>query len=360
MSVTAPPRPPTPAVADALEALREEALIKEARARARRRRRRYAAALAVATAIVGLGAVFALRPDKGGAQPSAAARPLAPTAASATRSTIVFATNPSGKALLYRMNSDGSGLHRLFSWKTLWQRVGHWGTWPALSPDGRHIAFQAGTPRRPGIEIANLDGTGVHWVNGGEHPTWSPDGTYIAYSTWSEEIDVEHPDGTGWRLVTLHGRFPSWSPDGTKLAYVCRPRHASLCVMNVDGTGQHQIAAAASYATPAWSPDGSKIAFVGRKLILVPDALPDGRLVSHVYVVDANGTNLRQLPPRVSYKSTDCSPAWSPNGKQIAFSPNTFGRVGGIYLMSSDGRNVVRVKGTTSFTCGISWRRTPA
>ena len=243
MSVTAPPRPPTPAVADALEALREEALIKEARARARRRRRRYAAALAVATAIVGLGAVFALHPDKGGAQPSAAARPLAPTAASATRSTIVFATNPSGKALLYRMNSDGSGLHRLFSWKTLWQRVGHWGTWPALSPDGRHIAFQAGTPRRPGIEIANLDGTGVHWVNGGEHPTWSPDGTYIAYSTWSEEIDVEHPDGTGWRLVTLHGRFPSWSPDGTKLAYVCRPRHASLCVMNVDGTGQHQIAA---------------------------------------------------------------------------------------------------------------------
>lgn len=361
MSVIAPPRPPSPAVADSLEALREEALIKEARQRARRRRQRYAALVAMATVIAGLVAVFALRPDTGGAQPSATSRPLAPAATSATRSTIVFTTNPSGTSMLYRMNADGTGLHRLFSWQTLWQRVGHWGSWPALSPDGRHIAFQAGTPRRPGIDVANLDGTGVHWVNGGMHPTWSPDGTHIAYSTWSQEIYTERPDGTDWRLVTLRGLFPSWSPDGTKLAYVCRPRNASLCVMNADGTGQHQIAAAASYATPAWSPDGTRIAFVGRKLNFVPGvALPDGRHVSHVYVINANGTNLRRLPPRVSYKSTDCSPAWSPNGKQIAFSPNTFGRIGGIYLMNADGRNVVHIKGTTSFTCGISWRRTPA
>ena len=78
MPVTAPPRPPSPAAADALKALREEALIREARERARRRRRRYAAALAIAAAIVGTGAVFAMRPDTGGAQPSAAARPFTP------------------------------------------------------------------------------------------------------------------------------------------------------------------------------------------------------------------------------------------------------------------------------------------
>lgn len=367
MPVTAPPRPPTGL--DTLEALREQALIKEARARARRRHQRYAAAVAIALTILGTGAVFAMRTDNGGTQPSPAAQPLAPAGASATRSTLLFAVwGPNITALIYRINADGTGLRRLFSWKTLW-RVGHWGSWPALSPDGRQVAFQAGTLRRPGIEIGNLDGTGVHWVNGGMRPTWSPDGTHIAYSTSTREIYTERPDGTDWRLLTLHGVYPAWSPDGKKLAYICippnHPDSHGLCITNTDGTDQHEIAAMSDYTTPSWSPDSTKIAFLGNKMIRVRGfPLVDGRLDVRVYVINANGTNLRRLAPRVNYKNYDCSPAWSPNGKQIAFSltdPNAdHHSIGGIYLMDADGRHVVHLKGTTGFTCGISWQRTPA
>lgn len=352
MPVTAPLRSSTRA--DTLTGLRDQALITEARDRAWRRRRRYAAAAAVAV-VIGTGAAFAIRADSGGARSPHAAQRLAPAAPSSTRSMIVFTVwNPNNTAQIYRINADGSGLHRLLNWKTLW-RVGHWGSWPALSPDGRHVSFQAGTLRRPAIEVANLDGTHVHWVNGGAHPTWSPDGTHIAYSTRPQGIYVERPDGTDWRFVSPRGNFPSWSPDGTRLAYVCtpdqHPGRAHLCVMNADGTGRHRMVSPASYATPAWSPDGTKIAYLR------------GWPHVHVYVINADGTNPRQLAPRVSYKNVDCGPAWSPNGKQIAFSPTIpqiDGGPGGIYLMDADGRNLVHLKGTTGATCGITWKRTPA
>ena len=162
MPVTAPPRPPSHT--DTVEALREQALIKEARERARRRHQRYAAAVAIATAIIGAGAAFAMRPDNGGAQPSAAAHPLAPAAPNGTRSTIVFAVLTRG-TLLYRINADGTGLHRLLSWKTQF-RVAVTGRPGRHSrpTDARSPSRQA-LGRRPGIDVANLDGTDVHWIN---------------------------------------------------------------------------------------------------------------------------------------------------------------------------------------------------
>lgn len=376
MPVAAPPRPP--AQADTLEALREQALIKEARQRARRRHQRYAAAVAIATAIVGLGASFAMRPDNGGVRPSAAAHPLAPAAASARRSTIVFAIwHRNITATLYSINADGTGLHRLLS-KSAAKLAGHRPSWPALSPDGHQVAYQTGIEPRTAIDVVNLNGTNLRQIALGGRPTWSPDGTKIAYEfpysrtppgAYEPDVYVIHADRTAPHRLARWAWRPAWSPDGTKLAYTCvtpQTGDAHLCVMNADGTGRHRIAAVAADSTPAWSPDGTKIAFLGYKMIYVPGypkIAANGTPQVRVYVINANGTNLRRLTPLVSFKNQDCGPVWSPSGKQIAFSPTDpimDGTIGGIYLMNPDGRHVVHLKGTTGFTCGISWQRTPA
>jgi Tol biopolymer transport system component len=362
MAVTAPPRPP-PARAHAVEAVREQALIKEARERARRRRQRFAV-VAASVAVVGLGVAVAMRPDREGARPSGgAARRLAPGAPSGTRSTIVFARWHNSKATLYTIHSDGTHLRRLLHGSQA-KLAGYSPSWPALSPDGRLLAFQTGTWGAFSIDVVKLDGGGVHEVvPTGGRPAWSPDGTKIAYSLLvgkPQGIYVARADGTARRRLTQGDVFASWSPAGTKLAYACsrpaRGEHSGLCVMNADGTDQHRIAPIGDFARPAWSPDGSRIAFIG--------GFPEVR----VYVVNADGTQLRRLAPFVSERSQDCGPAWSPDGKRIAFTPSvltvespsgTYIRLGGIYLMDANGRHVVHLQGTTGDACGISWQRTP-
>ena len=69
--------------------------------------------------------------------------------------------------------------------------------------------------------------------------------------------------------------------------------------------------------------------------------------------MNANGTGVRRLAPRMDYKNQDCNVAWSPDGKRLAFS----GMRGGIYLMSTDGTGVSPLNGVPRDACGIAWRR---
>jgi Tol biopolymer transport system component len=73
--------------------------------------------------------------------------------------------------------------------------------------------------------------------------------------------------------------------------------------------------------------------------------------------MNADGSEQRRLPPHINYKNQDCNLAWSPDGTRIAFTPDNK-PLGGIYLMSTSGKGVVRLKGTTGGDgCGISWQR---
>ncbi len=64
-------------------------------------------------------------------------------------------------------------------------------------------------------------------VSGGARPAWSPDGSKLAYCTWSGgasygQIEVVNADGTGKQQITnMKGGacYPDWSPDGTKVAF---------------------------------------------------------------------------------------------------------------------------------------------
>lgn len=349
MTVTAPPRPQKPS--DRSNPLELEALIEEARQRARRRRGHRAALVGL---ILLAGAAAFLGVDRvtgGGADATAVTHPSGGLGVTGGRSEIVFSTWRNSRGTIYRIFGDGTGLRRL--------TPEHGPAWPVLSPDGRQIAFAflrihstaGSTSMSSSVELMNSDGTERGMlVEDGVSPTWSPDGSRIAFAG-SKRLGgtyVINVNGRHLHRLTRGCSSPGWSPDGSRIVYSCGPSttSGSLWVMNADGTGRHQIASRGSARSPAWSPDGSTIAF--------ESGFPDTR----VYVMSADGIEMRRLPPRINYKNQDCNVAWSPDGKRLAFSPVFFGR-SGIYLMNADGTHVTRLRGAPNYACGISWRRAP-
>ncbi len=152
---------------------------------------------------------------------------------------------------------------------------------------------------------------------------------FTGYGSGNGAIYTMNADGSDVRLVVADvGSFgtqePAWSPDGTRLAFVSR-RHAALgdlsdidpaiYVANADGSGVTRLTHGGSAATPAWSPDGKKIAFSAGWL----------------YVMNADGSGV------TSVTNDDArDPTWSPDGAKIAFIL-TGGPSSELYVAAADG-----------------------
>ena len=114
-------------------------------------------------------------------------------------------------------------------------------------------------------------------------------------------------------------------------AYGRDGNQADIYVMDINGGRQRNLTkhAIADEVHPAWSPDGRKIAFVSGR---------DGN--SNIYVMDADGKNVHQL---TDHPVSDTNPAWSPNGRKIAFVSYGDGVDSAIYIMDADGGGIVRL-----------------
>ena len=153
-------------------------------------------------------------------------------------------------------------------------------------------------------------------------PSWSTDGTQLVF------YRVVPPSGNGafspqfskssdFKFTRIHnGNFPAFSSDGSKFVVGIErngPNDEALEIAQPDGTGRKTLFYKEGFSafTPAWSPDGNQIAFsVGHYF------RPAGHPKSDVGLINADGSGFRVL---TNDESNNGFPTWSPDGKRIAY-----------------------------------------
>lgn len=91
-------------------------------------------------------------------------------------------------------------------------------------------------------------------------PTVAVSGKFVFMDASGGNIYTVNGDGSNLTRLT-YGLDPSWSPDGTQIAFSRWNDPAGLYVMNADGTYLRPLFAWQQLLSPEWSPDGSMIAF---------------------------------------------------------------------------------------------------
>ncbi|MXW44008.1 MAG: hypothetical protein F4Z56_04775 [Candidatus Dadabacteria bacterium] len=258
--------------------------------------------------------------------------------------------SPDGHFLAYTSNRDGNLKTYIMDTKTREHRRltdHHEGElYPAWSPDGKWIAYVAGDAGRSHIYKTDVNGAHpVELTDPGYYgrPAWSPDGKQIAFVSLSHDkvgmrngLYVMNANGKRLRRVPgrNRGRLTSkcaWSPDGKQIAfsiYIPQTERYHLCVIDVDGENFRQLTQGDPIVkplkgekqkpvnvhlprlplpeiySPAWSPDGKRIAYVYSDTIL--------RQTADIYIIDAKGNE--RGTPLVKERGIDVSPAWVPEG----------------------------------------------
>ena len=201
---------------------------------------------------------------------------------------------------------------------------------PAFSPDGRMIAFASTRAGNWDIYAMDKDGRNVTQVTSGPmqdlHPSFSPDGARLVYCStggrsgqweiWTVDLRTLEKRMVGF------GLFPNWSPDKSvdRIAYQrARQRGGrwfSLWTMDlIDGEGRRNteiaVSTNAALVAPAWSPDGRRIAFA---TIAEPARSADGKPLGQqdVWTVNADGTNRQRL---TDGNGVNLTPFWAADNR---------------------------------------------
>jgi Tol biopolymer transport system component len=230
---------------------------------------------------------------------------------------------------------------------------GDWGGQPRPSPDGSRLLFSGTVSGVPGVYVMRTDGGGMRRLLSGPsfgEPSWSPDGTRIVYvhrppnaqsEIWVMDVSgASAPVNLTADLGHTNQSSPAWSPrlaDGSsRIAFVHTDAGVQrIGTMNPDGSDK-RLLTTGDDAEPAWSPDGRTIAYQKSGSATFGD----------LYLVSAAGGAERALVGAY-LAGPQWSPAWSPDGRMIAFASRheTYGSGSGvhqIYTVWADGTRLAR------------------
>jgi TolB protein len=240
---------------------------------------------------------------------------------------------------IYMSDYDGANQTRLTATRSL-------DIAPAWAPDGDTLAYTSYRSGYPDIILQSIRSlqpptNPAHGSieNHNFLPAWSPDGTKLAFMSnrdGNPEIYVVNRDGTNLRRITNHPNAdvtPTWSPTGTQLAFTSdRSGPPQVYIVNLDGTGLDRISAESRCDRATWSPFPlNEIAYAsqaggGYEIRIFSFGTRESRVVT-----DGIGSNE--------------SPAFSANGRHIAFMSDRTGRPQ-IYTIARDGTDLRQITKT--------------
>jgi len=215
-------------------------------------------------------------------------------------------------------------------------------THPAFSPDGRCLIFARGSDiyllrlgancEPQGSPQRIFEATDPYFYAA----AWTPDGSQIVFSSGS------FTGGNLWRIAAFASaearRLPAASEDvgplavsrqGNRLAYVALKYKISIWSIDLSGPARSPgtpiqfIPSTRNDFSPAYSPDGKRVAFNSDR---------SGHI--EIWTCNSDGSNVVQLPSIGAAETSD--PKWSPDGRSIAFSASIGGNKD-IYVVSANG-----------------------
>ena len=215
---------------------------------------------------------------------------------------------------------------------------------PAATPmgGGGTIAFASGRDGAYEIYSVASDGSDVTRMTDGEpigkyFPQWSPDGEILLYWTYNADPApsdlhwLRIDDGSTDEFASGVQPYVSFSPDGQTVALCTVMSNGSLEIVTVPrdgGDGTPLTDDPAKDFMPAWSPDGKTIAFVS-----------DRGGLQYIYLMDADGGNQRRL---TTNEFPELSPSWSPDGSHLAFFSGN-NDVTNIFVVGADGSGSLNI-----------------
>jgi TolB protein len=246
---------------------------------------------------------------------------------------------------VFMMDYDGYGARQF-------TRDGSIALFPALSLDGRRLAYVSYRSGHPNVVIRSEDGLiigSTQFKGTTTSPSVSPDGRIVFASSKdgdSMELYVANEDGSNAKRLTRTRSVnisPRWNPKtGREIAFVSdRGGSPQIYLIGADGTNERPLLSLGGQMdSPAWSPDGRFIAFTW-----------DGGGGSfNICLADiASGQVLK-----LTREGRNENPAWSPDSRHIAFQSNRTGRweIWAMHIDGSEPRQLTRTGGRSP-----SWSR---